>query len=123
VNEQTIVIVAASVVAVAIAILAVMQRFGIIAPPTTKAEQQERAKRKAESDPPPKRSEQMGPGLSDSQRMEIPFISRDECETREGAVSRRFDSLERKVDKVAAGIARIEGWIAGRTGGKAGGGL
>ena len=54
------------------------------------------------------------PALTDSQRMEIPFVAHQLCDERHERIDARIGHVETKLDTACEGIARIEGALGTR---------
>ena len=52
--------------------------------------------------------------MTDSQRVELPFVGHDICDERHGRIDARLGSIEIKLGEACEGIAHIEGALAAR---------
>ena len=54
------------------------------------------------------------PALTDSQRMEIPFVAHELCDERHERIDARLGQIDTKLGTVAEGVAEIRGVLAAK---------
>ena len=56
----------------------------------------------------------VAPALTDSQRMEIPFVAHELCDERHERIDARLRQIDTKLGTVAEGVAEIRGALAAK---------